>query len=286
MNFSALISVDELSQVLGDAQLRIVDCRFELTKPAAGEAAWRSERITGARYAHLEHDLSDMRECAQHGRHPLPDPTQFNAVLARLGITPATRVIAYDQDQGAYAARLWWLLRASGHPHVQVLDGGFAAWKAKGQATDNGEPALFPPAPSVARTQIDRDAWLSADEVAQALASSSIKLIDARGAPRFRGEVEPMDRVAGHVPAAINRPFTENLGADGRFHPPAVLREAFLRLLVGRSAGSVVHMCGSGVTACHNLLAMEVAGLTGSRLYSDSWSGWITDPSRPIATSQ
>ncbi len=285
MNASALISVDVLHASLADPRLRIVDCRFELANPDSGEAAWRHERIPGASYAHLERDLSDMRRCAEHGRHPLPDPTALVEVIARLGISADSCVVAYDQDQGAYAARLWWLMRAMGHADVRVLNGGLKAWKSAGLATAHATPVALARGDFGLAT-LDRDAWLSAEQLADGLDAGSLLLVDARGAPRFRGEVEPLDRVAGHVPGAVNRPFTENLSSQGIFQEAATLRAAFEGLLVGRSPTSVVHMCGSGVTACHNLLAMEVAGLSGSRLYADSWSGWITDASRPIATGQ
>jgi len=278
-----LIASSELAATLGDPSLVIVDCRFELGNACSGEQAFASARIPGARYVHLERDLSDMAEYAVHGRHPLPSSAQVAGVFARLGIDARSSVVGYDADTGAYAARLWWLLRASGHSAVRVLDGGFAAWRAAGMPIESGVPRAIA---ATAKRPLELHAghWLEVDALQRALTDASVSLIDARGAPRFRGEVEPIDAVAGHIPGAINRPFLENLDANGRFKPASVLRAEFDSLLVGRLPASVVHMCGSGVTACHNQLAMVRAGLEGSRLYADSWSGWITDRSRPVAS--
>ncbi len=278
-----LISSAELALALGNPWLRIVDCRFELGRQEAGEQAHTEARIPGARYAHLERDLSDMRATARHGRHPLPDAAQLARVMARLGISEGTAVVAYDADNGAYAARLWWLLRALGHATVRVLDGGFAAWRAAGMAIERGAPPTLLADTAQLRVLQPRH-WLDVEALQAGLADGSVCLVDARGAPRFRGEVEPLDAVAGHVPGALNRPFVDNLDANGRFKPAAELRSEFESLLAGRSPAAVVHMCGSGVTACHNQLAMARAGLVGSRLYPDSWSGWITDRDRPGAT--
>ena len=280
-----LIAVVDLASLLDDPRLRVIDCRFELGNPASGEQAYLQSRIPGAQYVHLERDLSDMSACAEHGRHPLPSSEQLEALRARSDISPHTHVVAYDHDTGAYAARLWWLLRESGHAQVQVLDGGFAAWRSAGLPQERDTPRTPQSSSAAIRmAPLRRTSWLDADALQSGLDAGTLTLVDARAAARFRGDVEPMDALAGHVPGALNRPFQDNLGADGQFKPAARLREEFLRLLVGRTPDSVVHMCGSGVTACHNQLAMFHAGLPGSRLYADSWSGWITDRARPVAT--
>lgn len=284
MGSAPLISTSELAAQLADPQLRVIDCRFDLAQPGWGEAEYQAGRIPGARYAHLDRDLSDLSQKATRGRHPLPTLTAFSASLSRLGINRQTRVVVYDQHQGMYAARLWWLLSACGHPAVQVLDGGYAAWLAAGLPLDSTPASVQAPTRLPEALVLQPGEVVEVDALCSALAAHNILLLDARAAPRFRGEVEPIDAVAGHVPGAHNRPFTVNLDAHGRFKPAAVLRAEFDALLVGRTPSSVVHMCGSGVTACHNRLAMDVAGLYGSRIYADSWSGWITDPARPIAT--
>lgn len=283
MASTPLISAAELASRLSDRNLRIIDCRFELADAEAGRRLYAQSRVPHARHADLNRDLSDLTQVQRHGRHPLPGLTALAASLGRLDITRHTPVVAYDQDAGAYAARLWWLLRATGHMQVQVLDGGFAAWQRAGLPLETGAPPQHPPSRLPEHLQFLPGAWLSTDQLRSGLADNSVRLLDARAAPRFAGEVEPIDAVAGHVPGALNRPFLDNLGSDGCFKDPAQLRAEFSRLLDGRAASGVVHMCGSGVTACHNLLAMELAGLPGSRLYADSWSGWITDPSRPVA---
>jgi thiosulfate/3-mercaptopyruvate sulfurtransferase len=286
MASTPLISTAELAARLDDRLLRVVDCRFDLADPEAGARAYAAERIPHARYADLNRDLSDLSQMATHGRHPLPGMRALAASFARLDLTRDTHIVAYDQDSGAYAARLWWLLRVLGFAQVKVLNGGFAAWKAEGLPLQTGTPPRYPPTRLPLRLALPASAWLSADAVSAGMADGSIALVDARGAARFRGEVEPIDPVAGHVPGAINRPFSDNLGADGRFKTAAQLRAEFTALLDGRPATQVVHMCGSGVTACHNRLAMDIAGLRGSRLYADSWSGWIRDPARAVAVGR
>jgi thiosulfate/3-mercaptopyruvate sulfurtransferase len=265
------------------AGARAVDCRFDVVAPGAdtsrGERDWRASHLPGAVYAHLDRDLADL-SVAGRGRHPLPSEAAFAASLARWGIAPDTPVVAYDDGSGAMAARLWWLLRLAGHADVAVLDGGIAAWRAAGLPEESGAPTIAPAAHPV---RFDASAIAGSDEVLALAGDASRVLLDARAAPRFRGEVEPIDPVAGHVPGALNRPFQDNLGADGRFKPAAELRAAFEALLAGRSARGVVLMCGSGVTACHNLLAMAHAGLDGARIYAGSWSEWIVDPARPVA---
>lgn len=279
-----LISCAELSAALGEPGLRVIDCRFDLGNPDAGTLAYAECRIPGARYAHLDRDLSDLSLKSTHGRHPLPSSMALSASMSRLGVERGTQVVAYDQDSGMYAARLWWLLRECGHAQVRVLDGGYARWLKLGLTLEQGTPPNYPSKGLPEALDLRAGALVGADQLLPALHSNAMLLLDARGAARFRGEVEPIDPVAGHVPGARNRPFTENLAPDGCFKAPEQLRAEFEALLVGQSPASVVHMCGSGVTACHNRLAMDVAGLNGSRLYADSWSGWITDPGRPIAT--
>lgn len=250
-----------------------------LEQPERGFALYRDAHLPGAVYAHLDRDLSDLGRRGL-GRHPLPHAEAFGRALARWNVAPDTPVIAYDQDTGAYAARLWWLLRCCGHQAVWVLDGGLDAWIAAGLPVEAQVPAAGagPDYP----VHFDPAAVVDAAGVRDALARGGL-LLDARGAARFHGEQEPIDPVAGHVPGARNRPFTENL-EGGRFKPAERLRAEFSTLLAGRGAHEVIHMCGSGVTACHNALAMAHAGLPGSRLYAASWSGWIEDPQRPVAT--
>lgn len=278
----------------GDADLLLMDCRFDLAAPAAGEAAFQQSHLPGALYAHLEHDLSGPKT-GHNGRHPLPEQAVFAATLRQWGLNPGTRVLAYDASGGMFAARLWWMLAHwLGHEAVQVLDGGWAAWLAAGGAVATSAPSLRPSghieapavaAPPTGSTQSTAPALVRADEVLASLnaASPPLQLLDARAPERFRGDTEPLDPVAGHIPGAQNRFFQLNLQADGRFKPAATLRAEFDALLGGRAPITLVHQCGSGVTACHNLLAMDLAGLPGSRLYAGSWSEWCSDPNRPTA---
>lgn len=279
MTFTTLIAAADLMGHLADPHWRVIDCRFDLGQPAAGEAAWAEGHIPGALYAHLDRDLSGPTT-AQTGRHPLPAPAAFGATVQRWGVEPFTQVVAYDEANGMYAARLWWLLRWLGHERVAVLDGGLKAWIAAGGRVDrsSSEPraTTFTPRPHQERA-------VDAAFVQQVLAAGSHLLVDARAPDRYAGRVEPIDAVAGHVPGAVNFPFQQNLGADGRFLAPAELAARWRTLLGGRPSAQVVCMCGSGVTACHNLLALEVAGLAGARLYPGSWSEWIRDPARPVA---
>lgn len=276
---STLVSAADLAASLGDPALRILDCRFSLADPAAGEADWRTRHIPGALYAHLDRDLSGPHAPGA-GRHPWPQATAFAAWLGRVGVTPATRVVAYDAGDGAYAARLWWLLRSFGHARVAVLDGGLAAWTAAGLPLETVVPGIEPAPPYPGRFATER--LLDPAAVAARVAAGDL-LVDVRGAERFRGEVEPIDRIAGHVPGARNRPYASNL-RDGRFRPAAELAAQFDALLAGRPPSASIAMCGSGVTACHHLLAMAHAGRDGAALFTGSWSGWIEDPDRPVAT--
>jgi thiosulfate/3-mercaptopyruvate sulfurtransferase len=255
----------------------VLDCRFQLADPAAGEREYAHEHLPGARYVHLDRDLSGARG-ERTGRHPLPEPAAFIARMAELGVGPGIQVVAYDDSGGLFAARLWWLLRAYGHADVAVLDGGLRAWREAGQPL-SGEhvPArpqpqsLTGPAPGV----------IEAEELAGLLAARACRLIDVRAGERFRGEVEPLDPVAGHVPGAVNLPQGETL-VDGRFRSPEELRALFAATLAPFAATEAVLMCGSGVTACHSLLAMELAGLPGARLYAGSFSEWCRQ-GRPVA---
>lgn len=280
-DYDGLIQAEALLPMLGRDDLVVVDCRFDLADPHAGERAWAAAHLAGARYADLDRDLSDHRR-AGHGRHPLPEANAFCRRLAAWGISPAHQVVVYDAGDGAMAAaRLWALLRLLGHTRVAVLDGGLRRWQALGLALDDrpvtAEPALY-------QAVFDSTAILSTEQVLARLREQPPWLIDARAAARFRGEVEPIDAVAGHVPGAINRPYSDNLDADGRLLSADALRLAFTALL-GERRNDIGVMCGSGVTACHHLLAMHVAGISGVQLYADSWSGWISDPTLPVATS-
>jgi len=278
-----LIDAAALRERLAGAEPPVLlDTSFDLADPAAGERSYREGHLPGAHYLHLDRDLADHTHAPGapfRGRHPLPARETFAATLGRLGIGPSTQVVVYDRQGATFAARAWWMLRWLGHREVAVLDGGLQAWVAAGGALNQEPPAprgptTYTPAPSLMPT-------VDADTLAAGL--GGLRLIDARAAERFRGDVEPLDPVAGHIPGALNRPFKDNLDAEGRFLRPEALREAFLPLLGGRPASEVVHQCGSGVTACHNLLAMEAAGLSGAALYPGSWSEWCADPARPVA---
>jgi thiosulfate/3-mercaptopyruvate sulfurtransferase len=276
-----LISAAELVELHSESGMLVVDCRVALADPDQGARDHALAHVPGAVYAHLDRDLSDLSRRGL-GRHPLPDDAAFSTTLSRWGWNPDLAVVAYDDANGALAAaRLWWLLRVAGHPLVTVLDGGLAAWRSANLPLESGEVKRDP---SSVRVAFDPAAIVGFDELEQLRASGDLLLLDARAAPRYRGEVEPLDAVAGHVPGASNRPYSENLDPSGRFKSRDELHREFENLLAGRDPREVVHMCGSGVTACHNLLAMEHAGLTGSRVFAPSWSGWVSDPSRPIAT--
>ena len=275
---SPLISAEALKAALG--RVRVFDVRFDLARPEAGEAAWREGHLPGAHYLHLDRDLSakDGVPALCGGRHPLPTREVFAATAARLGLTPDTPVVLVDAQGGMFAARAWWMLRWIGARDVRVLDGGLAAWRAAGGALEPGEVAPAAPGPAWPLEPEPEGLRLTADALAAQL--GRVALLDARAPERYRGDVEPLDPVAGHIPGALNRPFSANLGPDGRFLPPEALRAAFQGLAGARP---VVHQCGSGVTACHNLLAMAVAGLPGGALYAGSWSEWCRDPARPVA---
>ncbi|MDR2012119.1 MAG: sulfurtransferase [Rhodanobacter sp.] len=279
MSLRTLVSAQELAALRERGGLLVVDARFDLADAGKGEREHAAAHIPGAVYAHLDRDLSDLSKHAR-GRHPLPDDTAFSATLSHWGWTREQDVVIYDDANGALAAaRLWWLLRLAGHERVAVLDGGLAAWRIAGLPLESGavrcEPAL-------AEVVLDRAHVVWFDELERRLAARDIVLLDARAAPRYRGEVEPLDPVAGHIPGALNRPYSANLDGAGCFKKPAELRHEFDALRKDKAAADIVHMCGSGVTACHNLLAMEHAGLTGSRMFAPSWSGWVSDATRPV----
>ncbi|WP_372695901.1 sulfurtransferase [Immundisolibacter sp.] len=258
----------------------LLDCRHDLTDPSAGRRAFAAGHLPNARHLDLNTDLSGP--LTEHsGRHPLPTPRTLASRLAALGITPATEVICYDAGDGSFAARAWWLLRWMGHAAVAVLDGGFAAWQAAGRHVAHGEGTPpVPASPLPLRPPLERHVDTAA--VARDLDSNRWLLVDARAPERFRGEHEPIDPVAGHIPGAINRPFTANLHG-GHFKPARQLAAEWQALLSGRATQDVIVYCGSGVTACHHVLALAHAGLPGARLYAGSWSAWCGDATRPVA---
>ena len=276
---TTLVSTDVLASHLSD--WAIVDSRYDLQNEHWGREQYLSSHIPGAAYVSLGADLAGPKT-GSNGRHPLPSLESLAATCGRLGITPQTQVVAYDQDTGMYASRLWWLLRYAGHEAVAVLDGGWAAWVREGRPTRSGQEtraaAVFTPSRSLEQT-------VSADDVAALLGSRDHVLIDARAPERFEGRVEPIDRVPGHIPGAVNHHYKDNLTAQGTFDSPAALHDHFTHLLAGRHPSQAIVYCGSGVTACHNRLAMEHAGLPGARLYPGSWSEWSSDPARPVETS-
>jgi thiosulfate/3-mercaptopyruvate sulfurtransferase len=276
--FTTLIQPAELAPHVADPGWLVLDCRFELGKPETGERAYAAGHIPHAIYAHLDRDLA-APVTPQSGRHPLPQPEKFAATLARWGMTPTTQVVAYDADNAAYAARLWWLLRWVGHNKVAVLDGGFKAWTAHRLPTTTEVPRRRA-GHFVARP--NRDMWLDAGEVADRVRRADWRLLDARAPERFAGKVEPIDPVAGHVPGARNHPFASNLDSNGRFAPAQELGNRFSQSQDGVADDHTIVMCGSGVTACNLLLAMEHAGKRGARLYAGSWSEWIRDPARGV----
>jgi thiosulfate/3-mercaptopyruvate sulfurtransferase len=282
MYINTLVSTEDLAQHLNDPNWIVLDCRFTLTDTEAGRQNYLKNHIPGARYIHLDADLS-APITEETGRHPLPDPQVFAEKLCNLGIGINKQVVVYDDSFGAMAVRAWWMMRWLGHPAVALLDGGYPKWLREKRPVTPDLPELHKgqcaclPEP----TQI-----VTAAEVLNAINGTDQLIIDARPERRFSGEFEPLDPVAGHIPGSINWPFDENLDMDGTYLPPEALRENFQALLKGRPAWQVIHSCGSGVTACHNLLAMEIAGLPGSRLYPGSWSEWIRDPSHPIATGE
>jgi len=282
--FTTLIEPLELAKHVDESEWAIIDCRFELARPEWGARAFADGHIPHALYAHLDHDLSGAHT-PRSGRHPLPEPVALAATFSRFGIDATVQVVAYDQGSSAYAARLWWLARWLGHRAVAVLDGGLAAWQSAGlplsHTSETRPPRHF-------RGSADETMAVSTAEVAAAVAAGDLGagrslLVDARSAERFAGRNETLDTVGGHIPGALNHPFAGNHDPQGRFLPATDLRRAWAATLRAAAPERLIAMCGSGVTACHNLLALEVAGFPGARLYAGSWSEWIRDPARPIA---
>lgn len=292
--YTTLISAEQLQALVQDAKaLMIFDCSFELMQPLAGEKQYRESHIPGAVYANLDtalsaHGLPDASgkftvpaDAASGGRHPLPSREKFAIWLSSVGFANDMQAVVYDRQGANYCGRLWWMLKWAGHDNVAVLDGGLQAWQAAGGATASGEtPSHFQ---SNFKLTQSIATLVTTETIANQLGRETQTIVDARAAPRFRGEVEPLDPVAGHIPGALNRPFSQNIGENGKFKPPAQLRAEFDTLLAGRDPASVVHHCGSGVSAVPNLIAMEVAGLGHAALYAGSWSEWSTTPGLPCA---
>jgi thiosulfate/3-mercaptopyruvate sulfurtransferase len=274
-----LVSTTTLADHLNDPNWVIFDCRHDLAEHAKGERLYREGHIPGAHFAPVETALSDKKN-GTNGRHPLPAPGVFVNFLAAHGVSSSSTVVAYDDSGGLYAARLWWMARWIGLKSVALLDGGINRWLAEGRSLTTAVPT---PQPGVLHAHSDASLVWNADQVLGHLNSPSHAVLDARAAERFRGEVEPMDPVAGHIPGALNRFYKANLNSDLTFRPPEELKEEFLALLQGRPPENIIHQCGSGITACANLFAMEYAGLPGSKLYAGSWSEWVSDPKRPVA---
>jgi thiosulfate/3-mercaptopyruvate sulfurtransferase len=296
MAYTTLISVEQLQGLRDSCQAHTVfDCSFLLTEPQAGEAMFAEAHIPGAVYAHLDKHLSAAKYAASGkpapgtsasgGRHPLPLRETFAAWLGSVGFDNTQLAVVYDRQGANYCGRLWWMLKWAGHERVAVLDGGLQAWQAAGAAVESG-PQVERPASNYALA-LEKTTLVTIDSIASQVGKSAgpggQTVIDARATPRFRGEVEPLDPVAGHIPGALNRPFNLNIGADGRFRPAAELRAAFDALLAGRDPSTVVHHCGSGVSAVPNIIAMEIAGLGRTGLFAGSWSEWCSDPARPVA---
>ena len=279
MNWNTIVSAEELFGHLDDSYLSIVDARYALGDANAGEIAWKHAHLPNAFYAHLDRDLSDKQKSAEFGRHPLPDAQAFCKTLMRCGIRQESQVVVYDANDGAMAAaRFWYLLRLLGHKKVAVLDGGFTRWSELGFPVTNIAPVAQS---SVYRADYDASQIIGVDVIESNLASRLSVLLDARAPERFRGEVEPIDKVAGHIPGALNHPYGLNLD-NGRFRSAESLKQDFIALLGEHSAAETIVYCGSGVTACHNLLAMEIAGLPGAKIFPPSWSGWISDSDHAI----
>ncbi len=286
MPFTTLISVDELKALQNQgAPLKVFDCSFDLMNPGAGEAAYLESHIPGAVYVHLDRNLSDKTGAGVNGgRHPLPTREKFAAWLGSVGFSNDQQAVAYDRQGANYCGRLWWMLKWAGHENVAVLDGGLQAWAAS-EIVDRGVNYSGSPKISKKKYALGHELinFIATNTIVNNLGRPSQTLIDARATPRYKGEVEPLDPVAGHIPGALNRPFAQNIGADGKFKPAAVLKAEFEALLAGRDPATVVHHCGSGVSAVPNLLAMEIAGLGRSSLYAGSWSEWCSDSARPFA---
>ncbi len=275
---SPLISTSELATLIGDPTLVIVDTRHDLMNPSIGRDAYAAGHIPGAIFVSIDDDLSGAKT-GKNGRHPLPSTADFATTLGAKGISNASKVVVYDQGSSTYVGRLWWMLRWVGHDNVFVLDGGFAQWVKDGRATETSANAL----PTTMFIASPRDEMrLTAEQTHTAISQPQRRILDARAPERYRGEVEPIDPVGGHIPGAFNRAFANNL-RDGVYKPADELRAEFEALLAGRKPEDLIHQCGSGVSALSNMIAMEHAGLSGSKLYAGSWSEWCADPGRPVA---
>jgi thiosulfate/3-mercaptopyruvate sulfurtransferase len=282
MDYSTLIDPEILHANLDDPGWVVADCRFDLGHPDLGEQRYLEAHIPGALYLHIERDLSSPPD-GVNGRHPLPDLKRLEEVFSNCGIQPGVQVVAYDDIGGGFAARLWWLLRYTGHAPVAVLNGGFQAWLEAGNPTECGRERR---SRAEYHAQPRSDMIANAEQAREVGATRSLVLIDSRAPERYRGEIEPIDKIAGRIPGAVNHFWQDNLLPSGKFASPETLASEFNTLLKGRSADETIVCCGFGVTACQNILSMEHAGLHGARLYPVSWSGWITDPARPVATGE
>ncbi len=282
MQHELLLNAIKLSELIQAGSVTVVDCRFALTDPEKGRSDWLTAHIPTAAYAHLDDDLSSPIG-PETGRHPLPDAKSFAQFLSALGWTPGRLIVAHDDGSNAISARLWWLLRYFGHP-VALLDGGLAAWKAAALPLESGPVRVQ--ASRLTELKGDKGMMVSCAQLREGMDRGQLTVLDARGQERFSGQVEPLDSRAGHIPGAMNRPLQLNLAEDGSFKKPEQLRSEFAALLRGLEPAGIAHSCGSGVTACHNYFAMELAGLKASLLYPGSWSEWIRDPSRPIETGE
>lgn len=280
MKSEILVSPARLNELIQAGRCTVVDCRFDLSNPERGRADWLTGHVPGACYAHLDDDLAGRVE-AHTGRHPLPGADDFAQFLASIGWSERKLLVAYDEGPNAISARLWWLMRFFGL-EAALLDGGLAAWVGAGLAVERGTPDVVQG--KIAKLESDSGMTVSSPDILARLESTECVVLDARAGERYSGRVEHLDTKAGHIPGSLNRPFGENLDSAGRFKSPELLKAGFQTLLASTHPSAVVHSCGSGVTACHNLFAMELAGLGSTRLYPGSWSEWIRDASRPIKT--
>lgn len=281
VNYRTLITPEELQPHLGDPDWAVFDCRFSLQDPEAGRKAYQESHIPTALYVHLDEDLSGPIQPGVTGRHPLPDPDRFADQLSQWGIDDQVQVVGYDDRGGAIAARLWWMLRWLGHPRAAVLEGGWTRWLREGLPVSGRQPDRKP---RDFHPRVDESRVVNVGFVEEHLQDPEILLIDSRDAVRYRGEEEPIDPVAGHIPGAVSAPYEANLDPEGNFLPREQLEERFRKLMEDFSADRLVFYCGSGVTSIHNILAVVHAGFPAPKLFPGSWSEWITDPSRPLAS--